>query len=334
MTTRRRQIYELIEVGLRHDPVSRAIDYGLIGLISLNVLAVVLESVSEIGTRFHRELNAFEVFSVLVFTVEYLIRVWVTVEDRRAKDHGPISGRIRYMLTPMALIDLAVILPFYIGFMAGVDLRAFRIFRLLRVFKLARYSPTISLLFEVLKDEARAIVASLFVLIFLIILSASLIYFAEGQVQPHVFSSIPASMWWAIVTMTTVGYGDVVPITVAGKMLGAVIGIIGIGMVALPAGFLAAGFGEALHRRRQKYTSLVNQVLHDGEVTDDERERLERTRANLGLSAEDAEIILEEKEATTVVESCPHCGKTLPDHVRKPHPQQPKAESKRTSDWT
>ena len=331
--TVRRQVYELIEIGLKPG-FSRMVDYGLIGLITLNVLAVVLESVSEIGTRFHHELNAFEVFSVLVFTIEYLARVWCTVEDRRAKDHGPITGRIRFMLTPMALIDLAVILPFYIGFLAGVDLRAFRVFRLFRVFKLVRYSPTMSLLLEVLKDEARAIIASLFVLVFLVVLSASLIYFAEHAVQPKAFSSIPASMWWAIVTMTTVGYGDVVPVTVAGKLLGAIIGIIGIGMVALPAGFLAAGFGEALHRRREKYTNLVNQVLHDGEVTEDERNSLEKTREELGLSAEEAENILEKKEAAAVPETCPHCGKSLPDHVRKSRPQEPKRPGKRTADWT
>ena len=315
--TVRRQVYELIEVGLKPG-FSRLVDYGLIGLITLNVLAVVLESVAEIGTRFHSELNAFEVFSVLVFTIEYLTRVWCTVEDRRAKDRHPVTGRIRFMLTPMALIDLAVILPFYIGFLAGVDLRAFRVFRLFRVFKLVRYSPTMSLLLEVLKDEARAIIASLFVLIFLVVLSASLIFFAEGQAQPKAFSSIPASMWWAIVTMTTVGYGDVVPVTVAGKVLGAVIGIIGIGMVALPAGFLAAGFGEALHRRRRKYESLVARVLDDGKVTAAEREKLAETRDELGLTGEEADHILAEEEARSARgETCPHCGKGLPDHVHK-----------------
>ena len=331
----RRQVYELIEVGIRTDPLSRAIDFGLIGLIALNVLAVVLESVPGIGDRYHAELNTFEIFSVIVFTIEYLIRVWAAIEDKRSADQNPVTGRIRYMLTPLALIDLAVIAPFYIGFLAGVDLRAFRVFRLFRVFKLVRYSPTMSLLLEVLKDEARAITASLFILGLLIVLAASLIFFAEHAAQPDVFTSIPASMWWAVVTMTTVGYGDVVPVTVWGKVLGAVIGIIGIGMVALPAGFLAAGFGEALHRRRKKYENLVSQVLHDGEVSDHERAHLEDTRARLGLSADEAEGILEEEELKQEVEeACPHCGKALPDHIHKTRlKKKPPTYGKRLGDW-
>jgi len=332
--SKRRQIYELIEVGIRTDPLSRAIDLTLIGLIALNVLAVVVESVPAIGGRYHGVLNTFEIFSVIVFTIEYLIRVWAAVEDKRSADHSAVTGRIRYMLTPLALIDLAVIAPFYIGFLAGIDLRAFRVFRLFRVFKLVRYSPTMSLLLEVLKDEARAITASLFILALLIVLAASLIFFAEHDAQPDVFTSIPASMWWAVVTMTTVGYGDVVPVTVWGKVLGAVIGVIGIGMVALPAGFLAAGFGEALHRRRKKYENLVAQVLHDGKVSADERTHLEDTRARLGLTADEAEGILEEEEIRQVrEETCPSCGAALPDHVHKSCLKKPEKYGKRLSDW-
>jgi len=232
------------------------------------------------------------------------------------------------MLTPMQLLDLIVILPFYLVFFVQVDLRMLRVLRLLRVFRLTRYSSSMGLLLQVLKKEGRNIGAALFVLLLLIIMAASLTYLAEQNAQPEAFGSIPDALWWAVITMTTVGYGDVVPITVMGRILGAVIGIISVGMVALPAGLLASGFSQALQRRRAAFEAVVGDILEDGVIDSDERVRLRETQVELGLSKDEAETILRQSHLRAAKtgggdsrrvpaqesrpEVCPHCGGELP----------------------
>jgi voltage-gated potassium channel len=232
------------------------------------------------------------------------------------------------MLTPMQLLDLIVILPFYLVFFVQVDLRMLRVLRLLRVFRLTRYSSSMGLLLQVLKKEGRNIGAALFVLLLLIIMAASLTYLAEQNAQPEAFGSILDALWWAVITMTTVGYGDVVPITVMGRILGAVIGIISVGMVALPAGLLASGFSQALQRRRAAFEAVVGDILEDGVIDSDERVRLRETQVQLGLSKDEAKTILRQSHLRAAKtgggdsrrvpaqesrpEVCPHCGGVLP----------------------
>ncbi len=320
--TLRRRAFEILEVGRPNDPASRVADIALISLISLNILAVILESLPSMADDWKPFFGPFETFSVIVFTVEYLLRFWSTVEERQKEFRHPIKGRIRFMLTPMAIIDLMAILPFYLVFFVDFDLRFLRVLRLLRVFKLTRYSSSMTMLLQVLKEEARSIGAAFFVLMLLVVMSASLLYLAEQEAQPEAFGSIPAAMWWAIITMTTVGYGDVTPITGMGKTLGAVISIISVGMVALPAGLLASGFTEAIRRRRDEYEKLVDRALEDGMLETHEIEQLETSRESLGLSQEDAVNIMgkgmgksRDKRMAAVkargAEACPHCGKPL-----------------------
>ncbi|UTW04215.1 ion transporter [Amphritea atlantica] len=292
MTARRKLTYEILDIGNKQHTLGRVIDIFLIVLISLNVLFVILETLPSISALEHRWFYWFEVFSVIVFSIEYVARVWSCVEDEAINHKHPVWGRLRYMLTPLALIDLIVILPFYLSMMLVVDLRFMRVLRLLRVFKLTRYSASMSLLLQVLHREARSIGAALFVLFMLIIVASSLIYFAEHHAQPEVFSSIPAAMWWAIVTMTTVGYGDVIPITVMGKIMASVISIMSLGIVALPAGLLASGFSEAIRERRRTYEKMVNLALQDGEIDSVEHKALNQMRETLGISKEDAAHIL------------------------------------------
>jgi len=171
----------------------------------------------------------------------------------------------------------------------------------------------------VLRDEGRAIGAAMFVLMLMLVLTASLAYLAEHKVQPEAFGSIPAAMWWAVITMTTVGYGDVVPITLWGKLMGASIGILGIGMVALPAGLLSSGFSSELHRRRKKYSEMVETALEDGVISDEEEVALKEVREDLGIRAEDAKDILETEMRVSGdgIAACPHCGKALRLHDRR-----------------
>ena len=309
----RRRVYEILDIGRPNDRQSRIADIIIITLVSLNVLAVILESIPSLVSEFETFFAVFEIFSVFVFSVEYLLRLWSTVEEDTRKYKRPVVGRIRYMLTPMALIDLIAILPFYLGFFVDFDLRFMRVLRLLRVFKLTRYSASMSLLLNVLKDESRAIGAAFFVLFLLIIMAASLTFLAEHEAQPEAFGTIPDAMWWAIITMTTVGYGDVTPVTALGKIFGAVISIISVGMVALPAGLLASGFTEALRRRRKEFEDQVEDALEDGIIDAHEVSQLEKSQETLGISQEDAKWIMKHggKKSGQKIGACPHCGKPL-----------------------
>ncbi len=308
---------EILHAGRSRDPLTRFVDIGLIVLITLNVVAVILESVPAIHQPLVNLFFAFEVFSVAVFTVEYFFRIWsVTENPWHDKYRRPVLGRLRYMFSLMALIDLLAILPFYLSVFMSIDLRFLRVMRLLRILKLTRYSSAMTMLFDVFRKEARVIGASMFVLVLLLVLASSCIYLAEHEVQPEDFGTIPHSMWWAIVTMTTVGYGDVVPVTGIGKTIGALIGIIGIGMVALPAGILASGFNDALHARRQTLRREVDRALDDGVINAPELEALEQKREALHLSEEELRNLLlkisrRRDPGPADDDRCPHCGESL-----------------------
>ena len=239
-----KRVHEIVEVAKDSDRASRVFDVFLMALIAANVVAVTLESVEGIQRAVPRVFHVFEVASVLVFAVEYVLRVWSCVQSPQFS--GPLRGRLRFAVTPMAVCDLVAILPFFMTSL-GLDfrfVRAFRLLRLFRIAKLGRYSSTLQLLGRVLEAKAEGLVVTLFVLSLLLIVASSLMYFAEHEAQPEVFSSVPAAMWWGVATLTTVGYGDAYPITVAGKLIASVIALLGIGLFALPAGMLAAGFIE------------------------------------------------------------------------------------------
>ncbi len=315
----RKRMAELLEANQPGDLLGRIVDIFLIGLISLNVVAIIMESESAFEAQYGEYLYTFEVFSVLVFTVEYILRVWSCLDRPGCADTRPVMGRIRYMLTLSALIDLIAILPFYLAFFFVADLRFLRVIRLLRVFKLTRYSAAMQVLLDVLQDEFNTFMAAFFLLAVLLVLASSGIYLIEQDAQPDAFGSIPLAMWWSLVTLTTVGYGDVTPVTTLGKFFGGCITVIGVGMVALPAGILASGFGEHLQRRRETYKELLDDVLEDGIVTEEEETELEMMREKLELSHEDAEQLftIMVRESEGIITSCPHCGKSLKEIIRK-----------------
>ncbi|MEX2149388.1 MAG: ion transporter [Steroidobacteraceae bacterium] len=310
MSALRRKVFDILE-GAADDPTSRRLNLFLVGLIIANVAVIVIGSVASIGARYQFGFHLFEWVSVLLFTLEYGVRAWVAVERADGRYRAPVLGRVRYMLSPLALIDLIAILPFYLGFLLPVDLRFMRIFRLFLIFKLTRYHASMSLLTQVLRQEAGPIAAALFVLAMLLLVGASFAFIAEHDAQPQVFASIPDAMWWAIVTMTTVGYGDVVPVTPAGKVIGSLIAVIGLGMVALPAGLLASGFSDQLHQRRRAFEEEVNRTLSDGVISTKERGRLEEIRNRLGLTDQQAAEIMSLIAQRRDVVRCPHCGNSV-----------------------
>jgi voltage-gated potassium channel len=309
----RRRVYQILEIAQPDDRFSRRFDIFIVLLISLNILALVMESVDEFNARYDAGFYWFEVFSVGVFSVEYLLRIWSCVESPDQRFRWPVSGRLRFALTPMALVDLCAILPFYLGTIFALDLRFLRALRLLRIFKLTRYSSAMATLLKVLRDEAQSFGAAFLILFVIMIIASSGVYLFEHKAQPESFSNIPEAAWWSVATLTTVGYGDVTPVTTGGKIFGILIMIIGIGMVALPAGILASAFSEELRQRRIEYQGLAKTVLEDGRITPQERQSMEAARLKLGLSEEEAEEIFARLTREIVPRSgvCPHCHKPL-----------------------
>ncbi|MBF2054426.1 MAG: ion transporter [Candidatus Sericytochromatia bacterium] len=245
----RARAYALFE-GLE-SPASKFLNYAIMALIVLNITALILETVEGIHSPFADWFRLFDLLSVALFSLEYLTRIWFAPEN--PKYRGAVRGRLKYLHSPMALVDLIAILPFYLPFV-GVDMRHLRAVRLFRIFKILRYSKTLKLFQKVFIKKREELFVTFLVLMFMLLFSASMMYFAEHEAQPDHFSSIPASMWWAIVTLTTVGYGDVFPITLLGKMFAASIAVVGIGLFALPTGILGSAFVEEVESQKQSDT--------------------------------------------------------------------------------
>ncbi len=247
----RRRVYEILEVARTGDRTSRLTDTFILSLILLNVAALVLETVKPIYDAGRIYFDGFELISVVIFSIEYVFRMWCCVEH--PKYQLPILGRLRFARSPLALIDLLAVLPFYLP-MLGVDFRFMRTLRLARIFrvaKLARYNAAIRMFGLVLVKKRAELLVALFMVLVTLVLASSLMYFVEHE-DNQSFSSIPEAMWWGIITLTTVGYGDVHPASPLGKVLGAVIAIIGIAMFALPTAILGAAFVEELRRKQSR----------------------------------------------------------------------------------
>ncbi len=248
----KQRVWEVVEVARPGDRLSRVFDVSILSLIALNVLAVILGTVQEIHDQYGLFLKNFEIISVAVFTAEYLLRIWAC--PVAYPELGAFRARLKFIRSPLALIDLLAILPFFLPLLHG-DLRSVRIFRLLRILRLAkagRYTKSLRLIHEVFQQKKEELLLALTLMTFLLIVSASLLYACEHEVQPDKFSSIPASMWWSVSTLTTVGYGDMYPITFPGRFFAGLISLIGVGMFALPTGILGAGFVELCHDRKER----------------------------------------------------------------------------------
>ncbi|WP_020559096.1 ion transporter [Thiofilum flexile] len=283
-------------------------------MILLTVIAVILESEADFYAHYQRYFILFEIISVGLFTLEYLIRVWVSVEDSRYSGSA-WRKRLHYILSPMALIDLVAILPAYIGLFVGVvDLRMLRSIRLLRILKLTRYSRAMNLLATLIRQEAETMLSALLVLVVLILISATGMYMLEGDTQPQEFGSIPRALWWSVVTLTTIGYGDAVPMTNMGKVFAGLLVIGGIAVASLPAAILSSGLINELNRRREAFRLAVYSAYNLGHLSASALAHLEQQRHELGVSHADARSVMREIQQEmrlATLHECPHCHKSL-----------------------
>ncbi|MBL4940633.1 MAG: ion transporter [Colwellia sp.] len=248
----RGKTYLLLESKTHTSITAKIITWLLILLIISNVIAVIIASEQDYFLYYKQAFITFEVISIAIFCVEYLLRVWCCVEAKEYQSSTKFNARVKYFFTPIAIIDLLAFLPFLIALFFTIDLRTLRLIRVLRLLKLTHYFKGFNIFITVIAKELKSITAAMMVMVFLIIIAASLMHSVEGTIQPQAFGSIMHSFWWAVVTMTTVGYGDVVPVTALGKVISTFIMLIGVGLVALPAGMLAARFGEELRERKKK----------------------------------------------------------------------------------
>jgi voltage-gated potassium channel len=257
----RRRLQLLLEAGTADDRLAKIIHNALIALVVLSVTAVVLESSPTLSRDYGLLFAVIEIFAVVAFSMEYFLRIWTAPEHTPLAHLSPVRARLAYIHSPSALIDLLTILPAYLSYFISADLRVMLLLRLLRFFKLARYSPGIRSLISVLRAERRALFASAIILFGVVLFAAAAMHVAEHKAQPDAFGSIPDSMWWAIQTIATVGYGDVTPITPLGRVIAAMTMVAGFVMLGLPVGIVATAFAEEIHRREFVVTwSMIARV--------------------------------------------------------------------------
>lgn len=308
-TTLRAKTYQVLESESHSTTLAKIVTWFLIILIISNVTATVAASERNYYLLYKNSFILFETVSLLIFCLEYLIRVWCCVENEKYSKISPLKSRVKYIFTPMALIDLIAILPFIIAIFFALDLRALRLIRVLRLLKLTHYFKGFNVFIVVIIKESKSIMAAMMVMLFFIIIAASIMQFVEGKAQPEHFGSIMQSFWWAVVTMTTVGYGDVIPITTLGKVISTFIMLIGVGLVALPAGMLAGRFGEELRERKQSLDAQIKKALIDGHIDTEDYKTLEVLANQLEIDPEDLQrsiILLKQGHHSG---KCPHCGK-------------------------
>jgi voltage-gated potassium channel len=248
-TTLRRRVYEVLEGAKDGDRTADLFDKVLITLIILNVAAFMAETVPSIEQRYGMWLDIFETVSVGLFTLEYALRVWSAPEVPYLRRQASWQARFAWARRPYLAIDLLAILPFYMHHIFGLDLRVMRLLRVLRLLKLSRYSPAMHTLARVIYGERRALIGAAYLLAAAVIFAATGIYYFEHEVQPDKFGSVPESAWWAIATLTTVGYGDVVPVTPWGKAFGGIVMVTGLCILALPVAIISTGFAQEAGRR-------------------------------------------------------------------------------------
>jgi voltage-gated potassium channel len=283
---------ELLSKANISDKPSQYVDTALFILILLNITAVCLESIKDIGNKYEKSFYYFEMFSVFIFGIEYLLRVWSAPAREDLGEGSSFIKRLKYIFSFTGLIDFVAIIPSIITYFGGLDLRWLRVLRLLRLLKISNYSSAIEDFFSAIMADWRSFSAALYLVLVALFLSSALMYIAENESQPDKFSSIPETMWWSLITLTTVGYGDVSPITPFGKIIGAFTAIMGVCTVALLTGIVASAFANQRAQRTAILEAEINQALSDGVISDIEAKKIEKLRKELNLSPEHSRSLM------------------------------------------
>tara|TARA_B100001173_G_C15966855_1_gene538205 strand:- start:377 stop:1291 length:915 start_codon:yes stop_codon:yes gene_type:complete len=285
---------EILSKAKYGDTASRIFDISLSFLILANLAAVCLESVESINNNFHQYFLFFEYISVLIFTIEYFLRIWVQAINVDSPAKSTLMRRIRYIFSFTGMIDLLAILPSLLPLVAGgLDLRWLRVLRMARLLKISHYSSALEDLMSTVYEERKSLGAALYLFLIAIFLSSAMLYLAENKAQPEYFSSIPQTMWWSIITLTTVGYGDVSPITPLGQVFGAITAVMGVMSVALLTGIVASGFSNQMSRRKEIVEAEIAEALSDGVITKEEEKHIDELRKKLNLSEDHVNSITE-----------------------------------------
>ncbi|MEY4121590.1 MAG: hypothetical protein RLZZ457_428 [Pseudomonadota bacterium] len=292
----KRRTYEIME-GAVPDKYSHFVEVFIALLVVANVIGIILESVPEIHEQFAAEFHAFDVFSVAVFSIEFVMRVWSYSEKYTLDNSGTAwQGRKEYLFSFYGIIDFVSTVPFYLQLLfPGADLRVLRMFRLMRIFKLSRYNSAFEDMVAAVKAEKDSFSSAVFLLFISCLLFSSLIYIIEGHVQPEVFPSIPAAMHWFVITIVS-GWGNVDPVTFVGSILVILTQILSIALAAILTGVVATAYTAQVERRQALYEMEVRSVLADGVVTEEEQAKLKMMQAKLGMSDEQVQSIVNQME--------------------------------------
>jgi len=293
----RAKLYALLEPTGHSGRLHAYVDNFIVFWIVLSISCVVLETVASIQTLFALEFYVIDVMAFTIFTIEYVARVYTAPENPHF--HRLKMPRWAHIRSPGAVIDLLAILPFLLErFLSQhIDLRFLRVFRLMRMLKLTRYTSALETLYKVVKREWQVIFASVFVMMLLVVLTASLGYLFEHPAQPDKFENIPQSIYWAVITLASVGYGDISPITPMGRLLTVVLALVGIGIFAIPAGLLASAFTDQLRIDRDEFKRSLMKAFEDGTLNSKEKEIIIAEAERLHLSHDEVKRLTEEARA-------------------------------------
>ena len=293
MITQKR-LLEILEKSDGQDKASFYCDMSLSILIVLNLFAISLESVERIGLQYSQFFFIFEMFSVAIFGTEYILRIWASAASSSIKWKRPLAKRLAYVFSFTGLVDLVAILPSLLSiFIGSVDLRWLRVLRMVRLLKISHYSSALEDLVSAIRHERASFTAAIYLLVLALFFSSSALYIVESDVQPEEFGSIPETMWWSIITLTTVGYGDASPITALGKVIAAMTALMGVMTVALLTGIVANAFANQVQRRNSIFEAEIVHALADGEISEDEAKKIEALRKRYDLSDEHADAMIE-----------------------------------------
>ena len=285
------------------------VNFGILFLIAFNVIVGIFETVESLHKNYEAFFYYVEFFSVIIFSIEYVLKLWsCTVSERY---QGSIKGRIRFMLDPMSIIDLLAILPFYLSALIVLDLRFVRILRLFRLFRLFRsgkLAKSFTTLINVIHSKKEELSISILILLLVLVFSSSVMYLVEHHVENTQFTSVPAAMWWGMMTITTIGYGDMYPVTTLGKVIGSFVGFLGICVFALPVGILGAGFSEYMEKKDQNIDD--NQAPDDQSIDQPTTENHVTSQGVPHQHSSAHQSIEQDTHHTS--QTCPQCGYTLP----------------------